>query len=133
LEGVSLGAGGGAGSGGEGGRRKKLVLLDPEDEGGNAREREEDEVRLAFHEWIGKVPVGQSSASLLVSLALCFTPQSMLTLDDFSFSLWALKFVPSDKDVFTMVIAHEFFDALPINVFQVSDSVCRVVEQGFGG
>lgn len=26
----------------------------------------------------------------------------------------------TDKDVFTMVIAHEFFDALPINVVQVS-------------
>lgn len=28
--------------------------------------------------------------------------------------------INTDKDVFTMVIAHEFFDALPINVFQVS-------------
>jgi SAM-dependent MidA family methyltransferase len=24
-----------------------------------------------------------------------------------------------DNEVFTMVLAHEFFDALPINVFQV--------------
>lgn len=27
--------------------------------------------------------------------------------------------INTDKDVFTMVIAHEFFDALPVNVFQV--------------
>lgn len=25
-----------------------------------------------------------------------------------------------EKDTFTIVLAHEFFDALPINVFQVS-------------
>ncbi len=30
---------------------------------------------------------------------------------------------PADPDCFTMVLAHEFFDALPINIFEVRDAV----------
>jgi hypothetical protein len=60
LEGGRLKAEGeGAGVG-----RKRLIVRDPEHEHeeGNDRTkvRGRDEVELSFHEWIGKVPVGQS-------------------------------------------------------------------------
>ncbi|KAH8088113.1 S-adenosyl-L-methionine-dependent methyltransferase [Filobasidium floriforme] len=45
---------------------------------------------------------------------------------DLRFEEWIGK-VPVDKDVFTMVIAHEFFDALPINVFQKTEEGWREV------
>ncbi|KAJ9110424.1 hypothetical protein QFC19_001549 [Naganishia cerealis] len=35
--------------------------------------------------------------------------------------------IPIEKDTFTMVLAHEFFDALPINIFQVGrDSIITI-------
>lgn len=43
-----------------------------------------------------------------------------------SFQEW-IGFVPVEKDVFTMVVAHEFFDALPINVFQKTQDGWREV------
>lgn len=83
------------------------TVVDHKDEG----TRGEGEVGLRFEEWIGKVPVGES-------FFLAHPISIGREFDKEWFGRWLVD-VP-EKDVFTMVVAHEFFDALPINLFQVS-------------
>ncbi|KAJ9101897.1 hypothetical protein QFC21_003237 [Naganishia friedmannii] len=65
-------------------------------------------IELNFWNWIGEVPIGRSTFRRIIRSGSNGVP-------------------PAERDTFTMVLAHEFFDALPINVFQRTEDGWREV------
>lgn len=61
---------------------------------------------LQWHSQLEEIKAGEAPPAQAVLLTLSLTKQCALATE-------------KDKDTFTVVLAHEFFDALPINVFEV--------------